>query len=99
MGERVIDEQHIADFFKAIAHPTRINILRTIHRNNYCVNDISDRLHLNQPNTSQHLSILKEKNIIQKTKNGNEVCYRIRNVDVIKLLEEAERIISQLKNE
>ena len=92
----MIDEQRVADFFKAIAHPTRISILRTIYRHNYCVNDISDLLHLNQPNTSQHLSILKEKNILEKSKNGNEVCYRIKNPAVIDLIEEAERIITSL---
>ncbi len=93
----MIDEQSIADFFKAIAHPTRINILKAIYEHDYCVNDISGLLNLNQPNTSQHLSILKEKNIIQKTKKGNEVCYRIRDSSIIGLITEAEKIIGNLR--
>ncbi len=94
----MVNEQNTADFFKAIGHPTRINILKTIYKQDYCVNDISDHLHLNQPNTSQHLSILKEKNIISKNKNGNEVCYRIKDPSVMSIIAEAERIIEQLRS-
>ena len=95
----MIDEQSIADFFKAIGHPTRISILKTVYNNNLCVNDISGKLHLNQPNTSQHLSILKEKRILKKTKKGNEVCYEIRNDAIMSLIDEAEKIIGTLNKE
>ena len=95
----MIDEQSIADFFKAIGHPTRISILKTVYNNNLCVNDISGKLHLNQPNTSQHLSILKEKRILKKTKKGNEVCYEIRNDAIMSLIDEAEKIIGNLNKE
>jgi DNA-binding transcriptional ArsR family regulator len=92
----VVDENKTANFFKAIAHPTRISILKTIYNSNFCVNDLSDQLHLNQPNTSQHLAILKSKNIIKKTKNGNEVCYQIKNPSIMKIIENAERLIEYL---
>jgi len=92
----VVDENKTANFFKAIAHPTRISILKTIHHSNFCVNDLSDQLHLNQPNTSQHLAILKSKNIIKKTKKGNEVCYRIKNPTIMKIIEDAEHLIKNL---
>jgi len=93
----VVNENKVANFFKAIAHPTRINILRAIKDHDFCVNDISDLLKLNQPNTSQHLAILKNKNILVKTKKGNEVCYRINDPEIMNLLEDAEKIIGRLK--
>jgi DNA-binding transcriptional ArsR family regulator len=95
----VVNENKVAGFFKAIAHPTRINILRAIEENEFCVNDISDLLKLNQPNTSQHLAILKNKNILVKTKKGNEVCYRIKDPSIMKLIESAGTIIERLKEE
>jgi len=95
----VVDEQSVADFFKAIGHPTRISILKTVHNSNLCVNDISGILHLNQPNTSQHLSILKEKRILKKIKRGNEVCYKIRDDSIMDLIDEAEKIIGNLDKE
>ena len=95
----MVDEQSVADFFKAIGHPTRLSILRTVYNKNLCVNDISDELNLNQPNTSQHLSILKEKRILKKTKRGNEVCYRIRDEAIMNLIDEAEKILLSLDRE
>jgi DNA-binding transcriptional ArsR family regulator len=95
----VVNEQSVADFFKAIGHPTRISILRAVYNNNLCVSDISGILHLNQPNTSQHLSILKDKRILKKTKRGNEVCYRIRDESIMDLIGEAEKIIGNLEKE
>jgi len=95
----VVDEQSVADFFKAIGHPTRLSILRTIYNKNLCVNDISDELSLNQPNTSQHLSILKEKRILKKTKRGNEVCYKLRDKAIMNLIDQAEKILVSLDRE
>jgi len=95
----VVNENKVASFFKAIAHPTRINILRAIEENDFCVNDISDLLELNQPNTSQHLAILKNKNILLKTKKGNEVCYRIKDRSIMQLIESAEAIIERLRED
>ena len=95
----MVDEQSVADFFKAIGHPTRISILKTVYDKNLCVNDISGKLHLNQPNTSQHLSILKEKRILKKTKRGNEVCYKIRDDAIMNLIDEAEKILGSLDKE
>ena len=95
----MVNENKVASFFKAIAHPTRINILRAIEENDFCVNDISDLLELNQPNTSQHLSILKNSNILVKTKKGNEVCYHIKDPSIMQLIKNAEAIIEQVKEE
>lgn len=90
------DNKSAASFFKAIAHPTRINILKTIHGRACCVNDISTRLKLNQPNTSQHLAILNKKNILVKTKKGTEVCYRIKDPSVMKVIDGAEKLMKKL---
>jgi len=93
----MIDNNKLADFFKAIAHPTRIDILKTIYERDICVNDISNELNINQPNTSQHLAILKNHNILKKVKKGNEVCYKIKDKSIIKLISEAEKLIEQLE--
>ena len=90
------DKQGVASFFKAIAHPTRINILKTIYGHSFCVNDISGKLKLNQPNTSQHLAILSKKNILVKTKKGTEVCYRIKDPTVMKIIDAAEKFSKKL---
>ena len=95
----MVDENKVANFFKAIAHPTRISILKTIYNANFCVNDISDQLHINQPNTSQHLAILNNTNILIKTKRGNEVCYKIKDPNIMKIIENTETLIEHLNEE
>ena len=91
------DNNKLAGFFKAIAHPTRINIIKTIYEKNICVNDISKELNINQPNTSQHLAILKNHNLLIKTKKGNEACYKIKDERIIKLIQEAEKLVEKLE--
>lgn len=91
-----LNENDVADFLKAIAHPTRIKILKTIYEKDFCVNDISEKLKLNQPNTSQHLAILKDKNLLIKVKRGNEVCYKVKTPEIIKFIEEAANLIEKL---
>jgi len=95
----VIDENKVANFFKAISHPTRINILKTIYEKDFCVNDITNQLKLNQPNTSQHLAILKDKNILLKTKKGNEVCYKIKDPSIMNIIEKAQELVEKLASE
>lgn len=95
----MVDENKVANFLKAIAHPTRINILKTIHQNTFCVNDISGLLKLNQPNTSQHLAILKDKNILLKTKKGNEVCYKIKDQGIMDFLDAVEKLIERINRD
>ena len=90
------DEKSLAQFFKAIAHPTRINILKAIRNHPFCVNDISSRLKLNQPNTSQHLAILSKRNILEKTRRGTEVCYRVKDPTVMRIIESAEKLLKKL---
>jgi DNA-binding transcriptional ArsR family regulator len=92
----VKDEKKLAHFFKAIAHPTRINILKTIRSHPFCVNDISSRLKLNQPNTSQHLAILSKRNILEKTRKGTEVCYKVKDPTVMRIIETAEKLMKKL---
>jgi DNA-binding transcriptional ArsR family regulator len=94
----VKDEKNLAHFFKAIAHPTRISILKTIRSHPYCVNDISSRLKLNQPNTSQHLAILSKRNILEKTRKGTEVCYKVKDPTVMRIVEAAEKLLKKLGN-
>ena len=95
----MIDDNKLAGFFKAIAHPTRINILRTIYEKDICVNDISKELSINQPNTSQHLAILKNHNLLKKSKKGNEACYKIKDDGIIKIIEQVEKLIKKLEKE
>ncbi len=68
--------EQLARLAKAIAHPTRVAILRLLVREEGCiVGDIVDRLPLAQSTVSQHLKQLKAAGLIRGEVDGPRVCY------------------------
>ncbi len=71
-------QNQIADYAKALAHPARVAILQFLVRRNACVcGDIVDELPLSQSTVSQHLKELKRIGVVQGTIEGPSVCYCI----------------------
>ena len=81
------DYDERALILKALAHPTRLRIVNLIRRQKPCVRGIEEALGLSQPNVSQHLSLLRNIGIVEAEREGNQVCYRIKNPIVLKLLD------------
>lgn len=65
------------DLYKALAHPTRISILRVLLDNKLGVGDLTQRLKKRQANVSQHLQILKAIKLVKSRKVGKERIYEI----------------------
>jgi ArsR family transcriptional regulator len=51
------------------------------------VNDIAESLELTQSNTSQHLAILRERNIVDTERDGPSVNYSLRSKKVLKAID------------
>ncbi len=81
------DYDERALILKALAHPTRLHIVNLIRGQKPCVRGLEEALGLSQPNVSQHLSLLRNIGIVEAEREGNQVCYRIKNPIVIKLLD------------
>lgn len=72
------EQNQLANWAKALAHPARIAILHFLMQRSSCVcGDIVDELPLAQATVSQHLKALKEAGIIQGEISGTSVCYCI----------------------
>lgn len=66
----------LAALAKALAHPTRVAILRMLIRQDGCiVGDLVDELPLAQSTISQHLKQLKAAGLIRGEVDGPRVCY------------------------
>jgi len=76
-----------ARILKAIAHPTRLQIVEMIRTMQPCVKNMEEHLGLAQSNISQHLSILRNIGIVEAERDGNQVCYHIKNKLVSKVLD------------
>jgi DNA-binding transcriptional ArsR family regulator len=48
---------------------------------------MEELLGISQPNLSQHLSLLRHTGVVESEREGNQVCYRIKNEMVLKLLD------------
>jgi DNA-binding transcriptional ArsR family regulator len=82
-----MDYQDNARLLKALAHPTRLHIIELLRDRQPCVKVMEEILGLAQPNISQHLTMLRHLDIVEAKREGNQVCYRIKNPRVVKLLD------------
>ncbi len=77
-GERSV---RLSELFKALAHPARIEIVRTIAEKEMCIcGEIVDVLPLAQSTVSQHLKELKTAGIITGEVDGPKSCYCLNEV-------------------
>ena len=77
-----------AGCFQALAHPTRIAVVELLcAEGEIPVSRILDQLGLEQANASQHLAVLRSRQIVTGRKNGNQVFYSLRDPILGKVLE------------
>jgi DNA-binding transcriptional ArsR family regulator len=67
----------IAEVLKAMADPTRLKILHSLHYGERCVSDILEIVGGSQANVSKHLSVLKRAGLVDCRRDGLNVYYRI----------------------
>jgi DNA-binding transcriptional ArsR family regulator len=79
--------EYKASIFHALAHPTRIAILEVLREGEVSSRTIQERLGIEQANLSQHLAILRSRQIVANRKEGNQVFYSLRNKVLIKVLD------------
>jgi DNA-binding transcriptional ArsR family regulator len=80
--------QFKAGMFQAMAHPTRIAIVELLRDEPALpVSQICERLGLEQANISQHLAVLRSKQIVDGRKDGSQVFYALRDPILGKILD------------
>lgn len=83
-----------SNLFKAMGHPSRVQILEYLSSGEQCVCDIISELGLEQSNVSQHLAVLRRENLIESRKQGLQVMYRIKHLEILAVLHKAQELIS-----
>jgi len=69
-------DQRLAEKLKALGHPARLEILRTLASRGRCVcGEVVDVMPLAQATVSQHLKILKEAGLVCGQIDGRNSCY------------------------
>ena len=81
--------QFKASIFQGLAHPTRIAIVEALGDGELPAGQLIQKLKLEQANASQHLSVLRARQVVVSRKDGNQVYYSLRDPvlkDVLALL-------------
>ncbi len=75
-----------ADIFQALAHPTRIAIIELLRGGELSAGELIGKLGMEQANVSQHLTVLRSKQLVANRKAGNQVFYSVRDPIINKVL-------------
>src|SRR6185437_13805309 len=76
-----------SEIFQALAHPTRIAIVEFLRDGELSAGKLIEKLGIEQANASQHLAVLRSKQIVVNRKVGNQVFYSIRDHALIEVLD------------
>jgi len=65
------------DGFKALSDPTRRKILQMLRERDMTAGEISDQFDISKPSISHHLTILKQADLIQDERKGQNILYSL----------------------
>lgn len=92
------DLQSYAEFFKALAHPARLAILRYISETKTCITgDISDLLPLSRTTVNQHLKELEKVGLIKGHVEGIKTNYCLNPGKVEELKSISKDFLDEIK--
>lgn len=97
MNERLFSME--AEFFKALAHPTRVRIIKYLMDKERCVCEFTEDLDVEQSNMSQHLAVLRKQGIVSFRKEGLKVMYKVNYPQIFEILQLAEEVFVSQVNE
>jgi ArsR family transcriptional regulator, virulence genes transcriptional regulator len=84
-------EELTAGVCRALNEPKRLMILYALADGALSVGELSETLEVSQSNVSQHLTVLRDRGLVETTREANRVIYTLRDrrvLDAIDLLRE-----------
>jgi DNA-binding transcriptional ArsR family regulator len=81
----------VVETFAALAEPNRYRIVELLRGGARSVNEIGERLALNQPQVSKHLRVLKEAGLVDVEPRAQQRLYELRAAPLRKLHDWLER--------
>ena len=72
--------------FKALADPTRREILSLLRRGEMTAGDLAERFDMTKPTMSHHFSVLKEADLLTSRRDGQQIWYGLNTTVVEDLM-------------
>jgi len=76
-----------ANFCAALSDPSRLLILYALSEASRNVTELANELGLNQPTTSRHLKILRERGLVNTVRTGTVITYHLSDSRLIQALD------------
>jgi ArsR family transcriptional regulator len=80
--DKKIFEMH-ADICKVFTNPKRLEIISLLRDGEKTVNELTDLAGVPQANVSQHLTVLRQNNVVTTRRNGANIYYKIANPKIL----------------
>ena len=88
-----------AGIFHALAHPTRIAIVDELRGGELNAGVLAERLGVEQANLSQHLGVLRARQVVVNRRIGNQVLYSVRDPVLFRVLDLLRQYFQSQANE
>lgn len=99
LNERVGPEKllRVSEMLKVAAHPHRLAILDLLGgRRKLCVSDLVEALGIEQAILSQHLTLLRDKGLLEVEREGRYSYYRVTQPGFLKVIRNLEHCCEHL---
>lgn len=84
-----------AEILKALAQPTRLKIIDFLRDGERCVCEIFPAIAEEQSNTSRHLSMMLSAGVLSRRKDGLKIYYKIKQPEVLQIVDIVTQIVKQ----
>lgn len=97
MDMKELYEKH-AEICKTLSNPIRLEIINLLREKERSVNELVKLAKISQSNISQHLTVLRQYNIVSTKRKGKQIYYKLAYPEMIKACDIIRKILfKQLK--
>jgi DNA-binding transcriptional ArsR family regulator len=88
-----------AEISKTLAHPLRLAILHNLKDGEKTVNELTQTIGASQSNISQHLAILRQRQIVKTRKEGTNIYYRVASPKISQACDMVREVLIEQLNQ
>lgn len=96
-----MNKKELSIYFKAFGDLSRLTILELLAKKDLTVNEITSKMGLTQSAVSRHLAVLRAANVVEATRDGQNVIYSLNKEKVCVCCDDfcqSLRVTPRLKN-
>ena len=82
-----------AEILKAMAQPTRLQILEFLRKGERCICEIIPAVNGEQSNISRHISLMQKSHLVTTRKDGTKVMVEVRDPKIFDIMDQVSAIL------